>query len=593
MAKEYIAPDGKTYELIGTDINDLPDFKYDDDGNLLFKYNSTPETEYDFQVDEDGYLVTDAVGVTILDDGYIDAFQEWIEVKDAGVSAEIQTWLNATRSHNKMIKLKVTLLNENYAEIESLTGKIIGAPSYDMESDSDIRRTCAITLSVPAKEQIQLDFEKTWNKRMVELACGIYSWENKDYIWFKLGRMLMTSGSTTFDATTQEIKLNLVDLMASMTPERGSQIGTSLKFPGGSTDVFKGTNVRDALIAIVTTFSPFKLYNICEFEDTIPYDIDIDSGEYPIEAIKAIIDLFPYYEYFYDIDGKFTVRMIPTKIEDPIDFSKEFMDDLLISESRDINFSDVYNTTEIWGRELSSDYTALSCITDGDCYKVTIDASFEELVDGESYTIMPTTDSVIGQTMKIQDTTEYLIYTSNGSGTQYTPLVAGEMKADVPYSIRYFEEKFVLQGELSVRCIVMEITEEPSQAVKDSYMSNNACNNVEWVVNPDSPFACTIQNGFIQGEKKQVLKGGEYDAIYTTQLAFERARFENWQKCRLQDTIEIEMILVPWMEINDKIEFTSPSREEVGVWLVKGISYDFSRWTMTVNANRFYPYYPW
>ena len=503
------------------------------------------------------------------------------------MSIDLQTSMNAILSHNKDVQMKVALLNDNYSVLNSLTGRITGSPAYEMNSESDMRRTCALTLSIPAKEQIELDFENTWNRRMVELSCGVYSPETGDYLWYSLGRMLMTSGNTVFNATTQEVKLNLVDLTASIASERGSQMGTTLMIPAGS-------NVRDSLIAIITTYSPFKLYDICEFPDTIPYDITTNIGDYPIDAIKEILDLFPTYEYFYDATGRFIVRPIPTKINDPIDFSKEFLDNLLISESRDINFADIKNTTEVWGRELNSDYTAMSCVTEGGIrYKVTIDNTFEELVDGESYTILPATDSVVGQTMQIQSTPEYALYTVNGSGTTYTALEAGAMKAGVPYSVKYFEEKFILQGELSVRCIVMEVTSEPSAAIKEAYKVENACENVKWVVNPDSPFACTIQNGFIIGEKKQVLEGGEYDAIYTTQLAYERASYENWLKCRMQDTINVEMLLVPWMEINDKIEYTSPVTGQVGVWLVKGISYEFSTWTMTVNASRFYPYYPW
>ena len=53
------------------------------------------------------------------------------------------------------------------------------------------------------------------------------------------------------------------------------------------------------------------------------------------------------------------------------------------------------------------------------------------------------------------------------------------------------------------------------------------------------------------------------------------------------------MILVPWMKINHKIQYTSPVSGEVGTWIVQAISYDFKTWTMTVRASRFYPYYPW
>lgn len=510
---------------------------------------------------------------------------EWIWKND-NVSESIQKNIDLLRTHSKRIAVKVRLFDDNYIELDSLTGRICEAPSYNIDSESEIRRTCNITLYVPLKDKLNIDFENTWNKRMVELSCGIYSVRNNEYVWYKLGRMLMTNGSTIYDKDRQEINLNLVDLSATLSRERGSQMGSSLKAEAGS-------NVKDVLTYIIAQYGVYKHTEICEFEDTIPYDISSNIGDYPIDFINDIIKLFPYYEYFYNDEGTFIVRKIPMKVDDPIDFNKEILDDIIISETRDIDFSKIYNTTEICGRDLTSDYTAFDCTTVDSCYHVIIDESFTELVSGETYTIMPVTDSVIGQTMKIQDTAEYQIYTSDGAGTTYTPITAGAMKSGVPYVIRYFEEKFILEGELTVRAIVQEITEEPSDDIKESYKTENNCDNVEWLVNPDSPFACTIQNGFIRGEKKQVFEGGEYSAIYSTSLAIERASYETWKSCRQQDTIEIEMILVPWMDVNDKIEFTSPSTGEPGVWLVKNISYNFNNWTMTVSACRFYPYYPW
>jgi hypothetical protein len=182
----------------------------------------------------------------------------------------------------------------------------------------------------------------------------------------------------------------------------------------------------------------------------------------------------------------------------------------------------------------------------------------------------------------------------SGAGV-YTEIVPGAMRANVAYSIRYTLEKFVLVGELQVRCIVQEIQAAPSESAKQYYKDVNNCNNVEWVINPDSTYACTLAptTGRITGEIKQVLNDGEYAEIYSTDLAYERARYENWLKCRLQDRITIEAILVPWIDVNQKIQYTSPVTGEIGTWIVQSVSFDFENWTMSVTASRFYPNYPW
>ena len=39
----------------------------------------------------------------------------------------------------------------------------------EVDAESDIRRTSSLSLAVQNKDQMALDFENTWNKRMVEL----------------------------------------------------------------------------------------------------------------------------------------------------------------------------------------------------------------------------------------------------------------------------------------------------------------------------------------------------------------------------------------------------------------------------------------
>ena len=496
--------------------------------------------------------------------------------------------LELLRSHNKHVRVKATLLDDNYNEVENITGRVKSAP-YDIAGDSAIRRTCSLTLSVPKKDQINLDFERTWIKRMVRLSCGISNRlaSDDEFTWYPLGTMLMVDSNSLYNATTQEIKMSLVDLMAALTDSRGSQMGLGMKFPAGS-------SVRGALIAVVTEFSPYKRYNIPEFEDTIPYDIVIEAGRYPYDALKEILDLFPYYEMFYDNEGIFTVQKIPMKIEDPVDMGSSFLDDMLISESRSVKFTDIKNTTEIWGRSLDALYTALTCTSNGARYDLFIDSTFKELVVGETYSFVPDLVSAGGQSVKIQDTPEYMIYKESGTGA-FTAIESGAMHAGIPYVIRFSGDKFVLQGELEIHVIVQTITEEPSQGVIDEFKRSNACRDVRWLVSPDCPFACVLEptTKRIDREIRQVLQNGEYSNIYTTELAFERACYENWLKTRLQDVVEYEMLLIPWIDVNDKVEFTSPVSGEIGTFIVQNVSFDFRRWTMTVRMSRFYPYYPW
>lgn len=495
--------------------------------------------------------------------------------------------LRLLTTHNKQVRMKAELLDDTYTVIDSFEGAIKDA-SFDQTSTSDIRRTCNLTLTVQEKHSITTDFESVWIDRMVQISVGIYDVETSAYVWYSLGRMLMTSGSTTLTATTQEVKLSLVDLMATMLDDRGSQMGTGMLISAGS-------NMHDAIVAIVTTFSPFKRYSIPEFEDTVPYDIEEGVGKYPYDVLKTLLNLYPYYEMFYDVNGVFTVRPIPTKTSDPVDIGASVIDPILISEGTSVDFSMVKNTTEIWGKELDAQYTALSCVTSGTTYQLTIDDSLETLGEGETFAFTPDTTSVSGMEIQMGTLGTYAIYNESADGTTYTPIDAGAMSSGVQYVVRYTAQKFVLEGESIIHVIFQEITQMPSAAEQERYKTSNACRNVRWLVNPDSPFAATINpvTGWIEREIRQVFDGGEYSDIYTTELAFERANYETWLKTRLQNNYELNMIYVPWMEINDKIQYTSPRTGDVETLIVQSISPTFKNWTMTVKCAKFYPYYPW
>ena len=507
-----------------------------------------------------------------------------------------QADIDLMKSRNKQVQIKVSLLDEQYGEVENLSGRI-KAISYDISAESDIRRTCSLTLLV-SKDKINTDFEKAWINRMVELHCGVYSRTQKVYVWYSLGRMLMINGNTTYAATTQEVKLSLVDMMATLTGDRGSQMGTDMLIPYNS-------NIHDAIVAIVATFSPYTRNNVAQFEDVVPYDLTTNLGSYPYDALKQILDLFPYYEMFYDNNGIFTVQMIPTKTSDPVDIGTSVIDDLLISENRSVNFSDVKNTTEIWGKTLDAAYTSTNTVNEQvniaaegetannvQCYTLTID-SYENMTVNDTFSFIPPNDNVANQYIRINSLAACPLYNENGA-EERTSITASEMKADIPYVVKYVDDKFVLQGEAIIHVIVQEIDQMPSAKMQSDYKSENNCRDVQWIVNPDSPFACTLNSTgtMIKREIKQVLSGGEYDNIYTTQLAYERASYENWLKTRLQDTVDLEMVLIPWMDVNDKIQYTSPTLGTVQTVLVQSISYDFMRWTMSVKCVKFYPYYP-
>ena len=154
-------------------------------------------------------------------------------------------------------------------------------------------------------------------------------------------------------------------------------------------------------------------------------------------------------------------------------------------------------------------------------------------------------------------------------------------------------EEVLLQGEHLIHVIVREMNAAPSQSEIERDKALNDCRDIYYVVNPESSYACD-RNGFSieYGEMRQVLEGGDYSYIYTTQLAYERGKYENYLKTRLNTDVELTTVLVPFMDVNKKIQYTSPITGEVHQYIIKSIDFDILNYTMTMSLSRFYNYYP-
>ncbi len=126
--------------------------------------------------------------------------------------------------------------------------------------------------------------------------------------------------------------------------------------------------------------------------------------------------------------------------------------------------------------------------------------------------------------------------------------------------------------------------------------------------NPDSPFY--VGDNF-ENRIRIVLSGGEYDNIfpirnpYTGQiesledfnsLAQQRANYELYTRCRLQDQIELTCVPVYWLDVNWLISITLPNKqgkEELQKYIIKKISTTLGvNGTQNITMMKYYPFYP-
>lgn len=485
---------------------------------------------------------------------------------------------------SRAARLKVELMTMQGLTLLEISGETIDG-TLRIDAESDVRRIIDLTLeSIDESYGFGAD-KRIWFDKKIAVSYGVLGLDG-EWKYFPMGVFAFTGANFSYDETASVAKLTAADLMAFTLQDRGSQIGAN------EVVIEVDSNIRNAMIATLDRFTPLSDYAIEEFpadQQIVPYDIEAGAGAYPHDIIKKLRDLYPNYETFMDIYGTFICRKIPERVDDPLFLDEAVLDPLIISEQVSADFG-VRNVTEIRGAEIEPDRTVESCVQNGGRYDAIL-ALYEVYVNDERICVEPSGANVSGQTMRINALSACPIvirkYTADGEQTD-EPIQAGVMRAGYPYVLRYMDGVFIYEGELNVHAIVKEVSALPSATQQEEDKAQNDCRTIEYIVNPDSPFTTEKI-----GEIRQVLSGGEYEDIYTSQLAVERARWENWKKTRLNDGVTVTMLLLPFMEVNKKIRYTSPRTGERLTYLIKGISMDFGGGTMTLDLIRFYPYYIW
>lgn len=455
-----------------------------------------------------------------------------------------------------------------------------------ISAESDVRRIISLSAHMDDPQYFEATFASAWLNRLIRIQLGLWDFSLGQYRWFVLGSYMVTRSDYTYNSETQQLDLSLSDLMASTTEERGNQIGSEVKLPMGS-------SIQQTLEDLVERFFPFTFCSISGFgeSETLPYDLEFERGIYPYEIVKKIVELYPAYEHFYAPDGVYTVRQIPTGVDEPIVLNADQMDAIIISDHGTVEPGTVRNVTEVWGKELDAEYTASNCdgATTPKIYELFVDESFEVLENNMTISFTPDVDCVSGQKIKVQGTPAHPIVTQNGAG-QYTGVKTADMRKGLHYVVKYVtaDQVFVLQGESEIHAMCFLFNERPSDAELATLKSKYGCNNIRIIIDKDSQYAVEWI-----GEHVQVFSEGDYANIYTTQLAMERAYYENWQTARIQDVLQLETLYVPWLDVNQKVEYRSIVDGKVRTYLVNSIDASAETFTMTVTLSRYYPMYPW
>ena len=244
------------------------------------------------------------------------------------------------------MRLKVELLNYNFQIVNYLEGNVIDG-SISVDANSDIRRTCSISLVVDRKSLSIAEDAEIWINRYVKIYEGIDDARTSTTQWWNMGIFLINAPTRVYDSVTNTLSFEGLDLMAKLTGKRNGQLqALTTLIPAGSkvADVVKNTLIQ---------LSDFSNYVIMDTGNTVPYDIKMDTGSTIYEMLVKLRDLYSNWEMFFDVNGVFYFQEIPTGNNEPVVINfNELNQNLVLSDNIALDFENVKNNIIIYGRLL-------------------------------------------------------------------------------------------------------------------------------------------------------------------------------------------------------------------------------------------------
>lgn len=452
--------------------------------------------------------------------------------------------------------IKIELLNFQFQTIDEISGNVISG-SVNIDANADIRRTCSISLVTNDSSFDIKSGGEIWLDRYIKIWLGIDNISTQETVWFNYGIYLIDAPSWQYDATNNTLSFQGVDLMAKLTGLRNGYL------PGLPVVINQGSSVRETMIATLTQFGGFNKYVIedCKLKDgtvqSVPYDITIDQGGTIYDILSQLRDILPNYEIFFDVDGVFHYQLIPTGQNEVISADDDIMMPNLISEQINTDFASVKNVVEVYGRSKTPTYYSSSTTVSSSTYVLTI-SEVTSYVDNIMYGF--TVPSVVTSPhIRINNLAARPLVLSDGN------------YAVIPEANTYYVAKY--------------------QAASNNFlfMGHQQSYAISEDANPDSPF---YVNGTV-GKIRTVKCGGDYDNIMSDELAKQRSDYELWLSTRMQDSINLQLVAIHFMDVNQLISHATKSSDTQIKYIIKSISVDLSySGTQDISAITYYPTYP-
>ena len=568
---------------------------------------------------------------------------------------------NLSKQNTRIKYFKIVLLNYRFQNVGELTGDTIESPSFTIDANSDIRRTCSITFT-PRDSSFDISQgNKIWLDKYVQVFVGQKDMRTNKIEYTNMGIYLINNPQRVYSVTDNTLTIQGIDLMAKLTGLRNGNLqGIPYLIP-------QGTNVRVAIIACLE-IAGFTKYVVDECEIDVPNDIKVDVGGTIYQLLVKLRDILPNYQMYFDVDGVFHYNLIPSGHNEQIMVDDDIWSVNLIDYQKSTDFESLKNSIEVFGKTHDIKNYGGQATVEEDTYKISL-SGISKLNRNTKIGFNTSVD--LGSTKKLSVTMSKNKIDSSGNVTTETKTETYPIRTEkgvVPtfkdentyyvvkfvYGTDHWEFTNVQQVENPNRAVINDNTyivtdssisdytdgmtytfRTPMTGCENVYMPYFQINSLKKIeihntvklrndttytlkyfeaseydqekyfqfmgevtpyaqIKEDNPYSPYYVGGSV-GEIRIVLSGGEYDNIYTSDLAFERAKWELYQRCRLLDNVTLNCVPIYWLDVNWLVEITLPNKygtKEKELYIIKSININGGlSSTQSITLMRYLPFY--
>ncbi len=454
----------------------------------------------------------------------------------------------------KDVFVKVELLNKQFKILESLNTNLI-SDNLNVDSESKQRRTYSCNLHVTNSSFVVGEDRKIWLDKYIRIYYGIKSIRTGDITWWLIGTFTYIDMNYTYNSTDNTLSLSCGDLMSDYDGTKDGVIG------GYSITIPAGQDIRESVIALIKE-AGITRYTVEDIGKESPYDLEFSDSVTYCDVWSKICELYDSWEFFFSPDGTFIWREIPTGYTEPCVMDDTVLQEIYVNESLNTSFSGIYNVTEVWGKVLELDkndrYAESSTFSDGN-YHIELEGvtSLDYLNHLDRIAINICSDSPAGASVSINGLEPLPIVNDDGSA-----ILDGRMKADTTYVFSYRRN---LGG--TIRNCLYLLGQYQAYAVYEE-------------TNPECPFS-TPRLGY------EIRRRETYEQLYSDDLCYNQAEYLTYQTTAMMDTVTLDLLIVPWLDVNQKISYTPKSTGVTSQYMIKNLSWSTLNGTMTLTLYRF------